>query len=248
VARESAVIRRATIDPAGGTVYETRVDRTTRADLGVWARPLHGGSPPVRILEPIGPDERFGRTFSTEFAWDVDGRTLAIQSCGETACRTRIVDPAGGTPRTIADPDLGALVGFDASVVVTYAVCPGLPCPIVATELATGDRTILADAGGTAVAVATPQGARLVHEVLGDTDIGLRSVGFDGSSVGDLGVLRDGRRLHPSALASNAATGVPSGWVVLSPDGRLPDTGPGNQIQLRHVPDGSTVKLDEVAR
>lgn len=248
VARESAVIRRATVDPGGATVYETRVDRTTRADLGVWARPLQGGAPPVRILEPIGADERFGRTFTTELTWDLHGRTLAVQSCGEIACRTRIVDPADGTSRTIADPGLASLVGLDGDVLVSYAVCPGLPCPIVATELASGVQSVLADASGTAVAIATPNGPRVVHEVLGETGIALRSVGFDGSPVDDLGLLSDGRRLHPSALTADAATGVPSGWVVLSPDGRLPDTGPGAQTQLRRVPDGMTVQLDEVAR
>ena len=73
VATEAAVIRRATIDPAGTTVYEVRVDRTSRADLGIWARPLDGSRPAARVLDPIEPDERFGRTFATEFAWDLVG-------------------------------------------------------------------------------------------------------------------------------------------------------------------------------
>lgn len=248
VAQEDAVIRRGTVDPAGETIYEMRVDRTTRADLGIWARPLNGSLPAVPVLEPIGADERFGRTYTTEFAWDLSGRTLAVQSCGEAACRTRVIDPEGGRLRAVAEPDLGSLVGLDGDVLVTYAACPGLPCPIIATDLATGARSVLADAGAAAVAITTPDGPRLVHEVLGESGIVLRSVAFDGSSVTDLGRLPDGRRLHPSTSTSEAATRVPSGWVVLSPDGRLPGSGPNAQTQLRHVPDGTTVQFDEVAR
>ena len=56
VATERDVIRRATIDPAGGAIYEMRVDRATRADLGIWRRGLDGAAPAERILDPIGPD------------------------------------------------------------------------------------------------------------------------------------------------------------------------------------------------
>ncbi len=248
VAEEAAVIRRATIDPAGETIYEMRVDRTHRADLGIWARPLDGLTPARQVLEPIAPDDRFGRTFSTEFAWDVAGRALAVQSCGEAACRTRVIDPAGGTPRAVADPDLGTLIGLDGEVLVTYAACPGLPCPIVAVNLETGAREVLAVAGAVAVVVSTPDGPRLVHEVFDDAGLTLRSIALDGSSATDLGRLSDGLRLHPTPDRAAAATRLPSGWVLLAVDGRLPADGPANRTQLRHVPDGTSVQLDEVTR
>src|SRR6185369_11718357 len=92
-----------------------------------------------RILDPIADDGRFGRTWSTEFTWSLTGDRLAIQSCGEVACRTRIVRPdptAATTNETMLDaPDLGLLVGVDGDDVVTYAACRGLPCPIVVTDL-----------------------------------------------------------------------------------------------------------------
>jgi hypothetical protein len=248
VAEEAAVIRRATIDPDGRTIYEMRVDRLTRADLGIWTRPLDGSIPAGRILEPIGADERFGRTYATDFAWDLSGRTLAIQSCGEAACRTRILDLSDGTVRVVAEPDLGELVGLEGDVVVSYAVCPGLPCPIVATDAASGSRSILAEAGAVAVAISTPDGPRLVHEVFDEAGARLRSVSFDGARTTDLGQLPDGLRLHPSTSVAEAATRLPSDWVLLSPDGRLPGTGPNGRTQLRHVSDGTTVQLDEVAR
>jgi hypothetical protein len=248
VDQDAAVIRRGTIDPGGETIFEMRVDRTTRTDLGIWARPLSGRLPAVRVIEPISADERFGPTWTTEFAWDLSARSLAIQSCGEAACRTQVVDPAGGMLRAVAEPDLGTMVGLDGDTLVTYAACPGLPCPIIATDLVTGTRAVLADAGAAAVAITTPDGPRLVHEVIGDSGVTLRSVAFDGSSATDLGRLPDGPRLIPSTRASGATTRVPSGWIVLGPDGGMPGSGPSAQTQLRQISDGTTVQLDEVAR
>jgi hypothetical protein len=248
VGTESDVIRRATIDPGGTAIYEMRVDRASREDLGIWSRPLGDSQPAERFLEPIAADERFGPTFSTEFAWSLSGATLAVQSCGEAACRTRVVDPSGGSPQAVEDPDLGALVGLDGGRLVTYAACPGLPCPIVSTDLPSGARSILADDAVIAAVVATPDGPRLVHETFDGPTITLRSVALDGSSASDLGAMPEGMRLHATPEIAGTSTRNPSGWVLLSPDGRLPDTGPNNRTQLRRVTDGTTVQLDEVAR
>ena len=46
---------------------------------------------------------------------------------------------------------------------------------------------------------------------------------------------------------AEASTRVGADWVLLSPDGRLPDTGPRARTQLRNVTDGTTVQLDEVS-
>ncbi len=248
VAEVADVVRRATIDSALGTIYETRVDRATRADLGVWARPLDGSSSAVLVLEPMDPDDRFGRTWTTEFAWDVSGRVLAVQSCGEAACRTRVIDPAGGLPRFLAEPDLGAMIGLDGDLVVTYAACSGFPCPILAVDLRTGTRRILAEAGAVAVVIPTADGPRVVHEVLTESGLALRAIALDGSFISDLGRMPDGARLVATPNAAGSSTRVPPGWVALGPSGRLPADGPNAQTKLRHVPDGITVQLDEVAR
>lgn len=248
VADEGDVVRRATIDSAHGTIYEMRVDRATRADLGIWARPLDGSLPAVLVLKPIDPDDRFGRTWTTEFAWDVYGRTLAVQSCGAAACRTRVIDPAGGPPRLLAEPDLGTMIGHDGDLLVTYAACPGFPCPILAVDLRTGTRQILAEAGAVAVVIPTADGPRVVHEVLTTAGIALRAIALDGSAASDLGGIPDGARLVATTHAAGASTRVPPGWVTLSPDGRLPADRPNPHTRLRHVPDGITVQVDAVAR
>ena len=95
IAEERDVIRRATVDPTGTSIIEMRVDRVSRADHGIWLRPIDGRAGARRVLDPIADDGRFGRTWSTEFTWSLAGDRLAIQSCGEVACRTRIVPVDG---------------------------------------------------------------------------------------------------------------------------------------------------------
>ena len=58
----------------------------------------------------------------------------------------------------------------------------------------------------------------------------------------------DDLRLHPSSVRADAATSLPAGWVLLAQDGRLPADPTDDRPQLRHVPDGSTVPLDEALR
>ncbi len=248
MAEDRAVIRRATIDPAGSGIYEARVDRATRADLGVWLRPTDGRAPAHRVLPALAPDPRFGRTFSTEFAWDLAGDRLAVQACGELACRTRVVTPFDGPTRTLDGPDLGVLVGLDGDHLVTYEACRGLPCPIVSSDLATGDRRVLASAAGLAVLASTPDGARLVLEAPLGGGRGLRSVALDTGAALDLGLIPDDLRLLPSADQAAAATRTPRGWVLLAPEARIPADGHSGHPQLRRIPDGTTVPLDEVSR
>ncbi|MBA3236233.1 MAG: hypothetical protein H0T59_09630 [Chloroflexi bacterium] len=248
IAAERAVIRRATIDPVAMTVYETRVDRSSRKDLGVWLRSLEGASPARRVLAPLPDDDRFGRTFSTEFTWDVSGTVLAVQACGATACRTRVLPGDGNPVITIDEPDLGPLVGIDDDRLVSYEACRGLPCLIVATELASGERTVLASDAGLSVVVDTSDGTRLVHESGATDGPRLRVVGLDGRMPSDLGSLPAGLRLHPGAVMSNAATRLPPEWVLLTSDGRITFDSTADQPQLRHVPDGLSVSLEEALR
>jgi hypothetical protein len=225
-----------------------RVDRSTRADQGIWLRPIDGRLPTRQVLPPPAADGRFGGTWSTEFAWDLAGDRLAIQSCGDVACRTRILDPDGGPMAMLDAPDLGALVGVDGDRVVTYGACRGLPCPIVSTDLGTGLRLTLEPAAGPAVLVMTPDGSRLVGETDAATGRVLHAIDLDGGPAMDLGPLPDGLGLQASPAQMGAATRLPTGWVLLAPNGRMPSDGRSVDARLRHVPDGVTVPLDEATR
>jgi hypothetical protein len=248
IATERNVIRRATVDRRGTSIYETRVDRATRADLGVWRRPMDTGLPAEQVLAAPTSDGRFGRTWSTELIWDLAGDRLAVQSCGDVACRTRILDPAGGPSRMLDAPDLGALLGVDGDRLVTYGACRGLPCPVVSTDLGTGERTVLAAAAGPAVVVDTADGARLVDQIPTSNGQGLRSIPIAGGDAVDLGPIPDGLTLGADQAFTGSATELPAGWVLLAPDGRMPADGSTATSRLRHIPDGATVPLAETAR
>ncbi|HLO35141.1 MAG TPA: hypothetical protein VK194_03630, partial [Candidatus Deferrimicrobium sp.] len=229
-------------------VYEMRVGRATRADLGIWHRRLDTDAPADRLLAPAPPDARFGRTFSTEFTWGLAGDRLAIQSCGEVACRTRVVAPGGGPVQMLDAPGLGLLVGLDGDRVVTYAACRGLPCPIISTDIVTGDRRVLAVAAGLATIVASPDGSRLVHESRPVPGAPIRSTLLDGGAAADLDPTAPGLRLGAIPVVGDTAVRLPPGWILLTPDGTNPTDLTDHRSQLRRIPDGATVELDEAVR
>jgi hypothetical protein len=243
IAQASSVVRRAVIDPAGTTVYEFRVDRATRRDLGVWRRPLAGGRDD-QVVEPLPADARFGRTFSTELAWSLEGDRLVVQQCGVTSCRTRLVDPGTGRVTMIALPELGELVGVADGHVVAYAACRGLPCPILSLEASTGRTAVVAEEAGLARLVPTDDGPRVIHETGPDTDRHLRLTDVAGGQPASLAEPAD-LRLVPDAARASAGTRLPAGWVLLAPDGRRAG---GSRPVLVRLADGLTVSLGEVTR
>ena len=243
----SDVVRTATLASDGATLYEFRVDRKTRADLGVWRRALDGKTAPSRVLPPIAADARFGPTWITTFAWDEDGRSLAVQSCGEIACRVRILDTHGGDVQLVADPALGDLVGFDGDRLVAHGACRGLPCPLLSVDVVTGSTLILEPAAGQAVLSRDARGRSVVVHELGADGEHLRVVGLDGRGPQLLDGDPDGRRLVAGPARSGSGAEHDPGWLLFGPDGRLPIDGSLRPL-LRHVPDGRTVQLDEVSR
>jgi hypothetical protein len=201
LAEASYVIRRATISPDGVTIYETRVERSTRADLGVWRRPVDGAGTATLAIDPIDPDPRFGRTWSTEFAWSAEGDRLAIQSCGAIACRTRILDPSRGSLETVADPTLGTMVGLTSGRLVAYRSCRGWPCGLVSVDTRTRRRATLSEAAGAAVLTGRGATARVVHERY-DRVVGrrLRVIDVLGRNARDLGAIPDGPLARPDLV------------------------------------------------
>ena len=237
---DAAVVRRAILDPAGTAAYEFRVDRRTRADLGVWRRPLDGGVA-HRILGPVEPDDAIGLVFTTTLAWSAEGDRLAVQSCGALRCRTRLVDPASGDALVLGGAAQGELVGIAGGVAIHYAPCLGLPCSLLATDLVDGSVRMLAKAAALARLVPTPAGPRVAVEPSGGG--GLRIIGLDGAPERTVGLPDASLRLMPSADRAAAGTALPPGWLVLAPDGRSPDG-----AVLARLSDGSTVELVEVTR
>jgi hypothetical protein len=246
ISRSHAVVRRATIAPHGETLVEFRVDRGSRADLGVWRRPLSRPGPGVRLLPPIDPDIRFGPTWLTELTWSDDGSLLAVQSCGEVACRVRWVDVASGATGIVVDPSLGDMVGLTRRMLVAHGACRGLPCPVRSVDLRTGSTKTLVAAAGQATAIRNGDTTQVVYELDADGHA-LGSIGVDGGDARRLPIDGARGRLIAGSTWAGASAELPPGWVAFGPDGRLPLSGPA-AVVLRHLADGRSAAFDEVAR
>lgn len=213
---ESAVIRSAVMTADGTLVYEHRVARATRQDLGVWRRDLsRRGAAASRVLPGLAADAAAGPTYSTTLLAGDDGR-LVVSSCGERSCRTRVLDLSSG--QTSAVGGTGPAVGVWGGGVVALAPCDGLPCPLERVDLASGATSRLAESSG--VAVLVPGLADTVALASG-TGIGVMRLGADGPPVPVPGA--DG--LAPLRLGSTADAGVeaPRGRVAVAPGGRMDD-------------------------
>jgi hypothetical protein len=210
------LVRRAILEPSGMAIVEFRLDRETRADLGVWRRPLEG-QPARRILDPLPSGARIGLVFATELAWSDDGRRLVVTSCGAVACLTRVVDRGSGEVTTVDDPQVGEPIGLLGDELVAYGGCPSLPCEIVSRNLVSGRTRVLAELTGLATVTAAA-GGLVVHEDY-RADGRLTTIGVDGTRRATL-TLDDGLRLIPAAHRALAAIELRGGLVAAAADGR----------------------------
>lgn len=208
-----AVVRSAVATADGRALYEHRVDRRTRADLGIWRRGLAGWrtqGPARRVLEPLPVDAAYGPTFTTGLAvtW---GGEVTVSSCGELACRTRVLE-ADGRVRLVGPT--GPALGVIDRTLVARDVCRGLPCPIVAHEPDGTRRVVVQDArlaalGGDGDRFAVVEGA----------DGLLRTIDVRSGSTAAV----DAQGALPVAGGSLATSGASSasGEVLLAPGGRV---------------------------
>lgn len=241
IAAARDVVRSGLLTPDGAAIVEHRVDRRTRADLGVWQRSLAGAAE-RRLVAPLDVDRAYGPTFVTEVAWGTDGR-LVVMSCGEVRCRVRIVDPATGKVALV--DDVGPLVGLSGDRLVVHGACAGLPCPIEAIDLATGRRTTLAMSAGLAT-LGDPTLDRLIAESADGTH--LIAHDLRAGAATELADVPAGYGLQLSASRSGAGIAMPDGWIALAPDGRVPLDVARGHVRFVDPASGRTATIDEVAR
>jgi hypothetical protein len=242
------VIRNAIVDPTGGSIVESRVDRRTRTDLGIWRRGLDGATR-VRILPPIGADDRFGPTWQTDLAWSDDGMTLVVGSCGEAACRYRLVSGAEGATATttVSDPVVGALVGVADGRLVTRQACRGFPCAILSRPISGDAPIVLDDAAGLAVMARDERGRSVVVHEVAASDAKLWSIRPDGTEGRPLAAPPRGLRLVADSNSAASAVEHAVDSLLFGPDGRVaPDA--GRATMVRPFLSDVARTLDEVTR
>jgi hypothetical protein len=148
------VVRGAILDPSDGTVLGHLVERATRADLGTWRFGAPGAlTKPVLVAPPLDAGDK--TIWVTDLRLDQVGGSLAVQSCGEASCLTRIFDlQVPGAAIATLEGEQGALIGLAGGRLVTWSACPNLPCSILTWDIATGARRQVIDAAQAAAVTA----------------------------------------------------------------------------------------------
>jgi hypothetical protein len=224
VAEVDDVVRRAVLAPDGTTAFEFRVRRGSREDLGVWRRDLGATNEAHPLLGAPPADAAFGPTWTTELVVDADGGRIAVESCGDGACRHRVLDLASGEVTLYSAPEAGQLVGLGSAAIYVRAACPGLPCPILELRPDREPRVVVPSAG-LATLLAGPAGGRLVAE----TPDGTRAEVIDpldgrvlaaiALEPGHRIVAAPGMAMSGLEVLDGAAEGGPR--VVTAPEGRI---------------------------
>jgi hypothetical protein len=148
VHRDVNVVRSAIYDAIAGVVYAHVVARETRADLGVFR--VAGGDAEAAlepVMDPLALQPDLGPIWATELRLDADGTTLAVQSCSDQGCLTRVLSLAAfGKPvTTIRGESQGSIIGFAGDRIVTWGFCAGMPCPLQAWTAGGAQALVLAD-------------------------------------------------------------------------------------------------------
>jgi hypothetical protein len=214
----TSVVRRAIIDPADGSVLLHLVARTARADLGVW-RMASPGAQPVQVLEPLPAGLALGPVWATDLQLDPAGRMLAVQSCLDRACVTRIVDLAATNRPAIVirGQQQGPMLGFAGDRLVTWAACDGFPCGVLAWDLAASSATqLVADASAAAVtgdgrlllAILDGPGAVVVDLATGQVK-SLHGLAAGDRPIATGGLAGSGLEVGPDQLAVGQRAGDP---------------------------------------
>ncbi|HSH21643.1 MAG TPA: hypothetical protein VK992_03370 [Candidatus Caenarcaniphilales bacterium] len=137
-------VRSALLDRSGGALYVHAVAAADRRDLGVTRHELATGHRDL-VVGPLPSSEVFGPTFATELRWSVDGEALAVQSCGMSACRTRVLDVTTGVLSSYEGSGHGALVGVTADRLYVFDRCHWSPCRVLAIDLDSGVASEIAE-------------------------------------------------------------------------------------------------------
>jgi hypothetical protein len=165
------IVRSAVLDKTATALFVHIVTRATRADAGVVRYELQSGSA-SQALAPLQPAAEFGPIFGTELRWSTDGKALAVQSCGFSACLTRVLDLWTGSIREYAAPGQGAFIALSAEHLVTFAACGGTPCNVLSTALGSGEVVVLAaDATDVQVSPAGSAASLIIHTTAGKVEV-----------------------------------------------------------------------------
>ena len=232
--RGEEVVRSALIDRATGSILAHLLQRETRADLGTWR--ISGMDPEAAlglVLGPLQGQPDLGPIWATELRIDAAGRTLAVQSCSDLGCVTRVVG-LGGTgiaPVLVAGADQGSIISFTGKRLITWALCAGLPCALQSWDPGTGKHdTLVERAEGAGV---TADGGYLLAVVDASSGRAVR-VDLAGNAAKRIGGIAAGD--VPLRSGVGAAAGIEVGADELALGSLTTDAHPFNPGRATVIP------------
>lgn len=220
VVHETAELARgAILDPADGSVLTHLVDREGRADLGTW-RLADGTGDPVLVAPALEPDPERGPNWVTDLRLEAESRLLAVQSCTDMGCLTRVFDLRRGlVPVARFEGGQGSIIGLSAEAAITWAACFGFPCPIQRWDLATGEVTTVVEKAESAAV--TPNG-RFVVAVTDSVRNGFVRVDLRSGDIKGLRGLNRNERLVGGGVLGLVGIETRGDEVGLASDGAIP--------------------------
>ncbi len=163
LATPTEIVRSAVLDGGGRALYVHSVTADGRRDAGVVRHDLPDGGQ-TQVVEPLTDSDEYGPTFATSLVWSLDGSELAVQSCGFSQCRTRVLDAASGEVQVVPADGHGALLGLDRRRLYAYAACHWSPCDVLAIDRASGVAMVLVEEAYEAVLTLRDGTSRLIVE------------------------------------------------------------------------------------
>ncbi len=212
--------RGAIVDPGDGSVLVHLVDREARADLGTWRYASDGAGEPVLVAPALEPDPERGPNWVTDLRLEPDARLLAVQSCTDMGCLTRVFDlRLGLVPVARLEGSQGSLIAITADSVITWDQCFGFPCPIQSWDLATGEMTTIV---ATAESAAVSGNGRFLVAVTDSTRNGFARVDLATGDVKGLRGMNRNERPVGGGVLGLLGIEVRPDEVGLASDGAIP--------------------------
>jgi hypothetical protein len=216
----SELARGAIVDSTDGSVLAHLVDREGRADLGTWRFAADGSGDPVLVAPALEPDPERGPNWVTDLRLDAESRLLAVQSCTDMGCLTRVFDLRRGlVPVARFEGEQGSIIGLSAEAAITWAACFGFPCAIQRWDLATGEVTTVVEKAESAAV--TPNG-KFVVAVTDSVRNGFVRVDLESGAVKSLRGLNRNERLVAGGVLGLLGIETRGDEVGLAADGAIP--------------------------
>jgi hypothetical protein len=174
----------------------------------------------VLIAPALELDPERGPNWVTDLRLAADGGLLAVQSCTDMGCLTRVFDLRRGlVPIARFEGEQGSIIGFTEDAAITWSACFGFPCPIQRWDLATGAvATVVEKAESAAV---TPNG-RFVVAVTDSARNGFIRVDLKSGDIKGLRGLNRNERLVPGGVLGLLGIETRDDEIGLASDGAIP--------------------------